>query len=82
VVRRGWHSRGFRTANLGLEEVGIAEVTEQLSGMFIQGARAENFGTVAALDTLLVKRPPVGGHERLRQEHGGVAGGTPRRSRG
>jgi hypothetical protein len=28
---RGWYSRGYRTADLGLEEVGIAEVTEQLT---------------------------------------------------
>ncbi len=29
-VGRGWYSRGYRTADLGLEEIGIAEVTVQL----------------------------------------------------
>jgi hypothetical protein len=68
-------------SDLGQEEVGIAEVAEELTPMLVQRTRAEDLGAVAALDALFVKGPPVRGHERLGGKNGGVAGGTAGRCR-
>jgi len=59
--------------------VGVTEVAEQFSRMFIQRRRRQFLGTAAALYAMFVERAAIGRHVRLGREHRPRAGRAHRR---